>query len=263
MLQIAIVYALVGASAGTIAGLLGVGGGFIIVPALIFIFHKQGFAPDMAAHLAIGTSLATIVPTALSSLLAHHRRRAVDWPVFRLLVPGIVIGALVGATVANQLHGRILHAIFGMFAFIAAVQMTLNRSPSAHRRLPGRAGMIGVGSFIGGVSGMTGIGGGSLTVPFLLWCNADVRRAVATSAACGFPIAVSGTLGFMVNGWHDAGLPAWSTGPVYWPAVLAIAAASVLFAQFGAWLAHRLPVKLLKRIFAAFLTVMSVKLLLG
>ena len=123
--------------------------------------------------------------------------------------------------------------------------------------------MIGAGSFIGAVSGITGIGGGSLTVPFLLWCNVGVRQAVATSAACGFPIAVSGTLGFVASGWHDSGLPAWSTGSVYWPAVLVIAAASVTFAQLGARLAHRLPVKLLKRIFAGFLVFMSIKLLAG
>lgn len=263
MLQIVTIYVLVGAAAGTIAGLLGVGGGFIIVPALIFLFHNQGFTPDLAAHLAIGTSLATIVPTSLSSLLAHHRRRAVQWPIFRLLAPGIIVGALVGSTVANMLPGKILHAVFGLFALIAAAQMVLNRSPAPHCRLPGRLGMVGAGSFIGAVSGITGIGGGSLTVPFLLWCNVEVRQAVATSAACGFPIAVSGTLGFMANGWHDSGLPAWSTGQVYWPAVLAIAAASVLFAQFGARLAHLLPVKLLKRFFAVFLIVMSVKLLLG
>ncbi len=263
MLQIVTIYVLVGAAAGSIAGLLGVGGGFIIVPALIFVFHNQGFAPDLAAHLAIGTSLATIVPTSLSSLLAHHRRRAVQWPVFRLLAPGIIFGALVGSTVANVLPGRILHAVFGLFALIAAIQLVLNRPPAPHCRLPGRLGMVGAGSFIGAVSGITGIGGGSLTVPFLLWCNIEVRQAVATSAACGFPIAVSGTLGFMASGWHDSGLPAWSTGQVYWPAVLAIAAASVLFAQFGARLAHLLPVKLLKRFFAVFLVVMSVKLLLG
>ena len=263
MLQIAIVYALVGAAAGTIAGLLGVGGGFVIVPALLFVFHNQGFAPDLAAHLAIGTSLATIVPTSLSSLLAHHRRGAVQWPVFRLLIPGIILGALIGSTVANELHGRILHAVFGLFASIAAVQLILNRPPAPHRRLPGQVGMVGAGSFIGAVSGITGIGGGSLTVPFLLWCNVSMRQAVATSAACGFPIAVSGTLGFVASGWHASGLPAWSTGSVYWPAVLAIASASVVFAQLGARLAHLLPVRLLKRIFAAFLVVMSVKLILG
>ncbi|MDA8362993.1 MAG: sulfite exporter TauE/SafE family protein [Gammaproteobacteria bacterium] len=263
MLEIAVIYVLVGTAAGTIAGLLGIGGGFIIVPALLFVFHNQGFAPDLAAHMAIGTSLATIVPTSLSSLLAHHRRGAVQWPVFRLLAPGIILGALAGSMVAGMLHGRVLHAVFGLFASIAAVQLILNRPPAPHRQLPHRLGMIGAGSFIGAVSGITGIGGGSLTVPFLLWCNVGVRQAVATSAACGFPIAVSGTLGFVASGWHDSGLPAWSTGSVYWPAVLVIAAASVTFAQLGARLAHRLPVKLLKRIFAGFLVFMSIKLLAG
>ena len=263
VLQIASIYILVGAAAGTVAGLLGIGGGFIIVPALLLVFHREAIAPDLAAHLAIGTSLATIVPTSLSSLLAHHRRGAVRWPVFRLLAPGIIAGALSGSMLAGMLAGRMLHAIFAVFACVAAAQMISSRKPSAHRELPNRTGMVGAGWIIGTISGITGIGGGSLTVPFLLWCNVEIRQAVATSAACGFPIAVSGTLGFVAGGWHSSGLPAWSTGSVYWPAVLAIAVTSVMFAQVGARLAHWLPVKLLKRLFATFLVVMSIKLLAG
>ncbi len=263
MLESVILYTLVGSVAGTIAGLLGIGGGFIIVPALLFVFHNQRFAPDLAAHLAIGTSLATIVPTSLSSLMAHHRRGAVRWPVFWLLTPGIIAGALTGSMVASLLQGRILHTVFGLFASLAATQMIMNRPPAPHRQLLRRTGMIAAGSFIGAISGITGIGGGSLTVPFLLWCNVGVREAVGTSAACGFPIAVSGTLGFIAGGWHQSNLPAWSTGSVYWPAVLAIAVASVAFAQLGARLAHRIPTMLLKRIFAVFLVLMSIKLIFG
>ncbi len=256
-------YLLLGAFAGVFAGLLGIGGGLVIVPALIFLFRSQGFAPGVVVHLAIGTSLATIVPTSLSSMVAHQRRRAVQWPVFWLLTPGIITGTFLGAAIADALPGRLLRTLFGLFALAVAVQLALNRTPAPHRRLPGRAGMVAAGSVIGAVSGVVGLGGGSLTVPFLVWCNVNVRQAVATSAACGFPIAVSGTLGFVASGWGKSGLPSFATGHVYWPAVAGIAVASVLLAPLGARLAHTLPVKLLKRSFAVFLAAVSLKMLLG
>lgn len=262
-MEIFALYLLLGAFAGTFAGLLGIGGGLIIVPTLIYLFRSQGFAPEVVVHLAVGTALATIVPTSLSSMLAHHRRGAVRWPVFWLLTPGIIIGVLLGAAIAGALPSRILRSFFGVFALAVATQLALNRTPSPHRQLPGRAGMFGAGSIIGAVSGIVGLGGGSLTVPFLVWCNVNAREAVATSAACGFPIAVFGTIGFVASGWEKSGLPHLATGHVYWPAVIGVALASVLFAPLGARLAHTLPIKLLKRLFALFLAVISVKLLLG
>ena len=262
-MEIFALYMLLGAIAGTFAGLLGIGGGLIIVPTLIFLFRSQGISPDVVVHLAVGTTLATIVPTSLSSMLAHNRRHAVQWTVFWLLTPGIIIGVLLGAAIANELPSRVLRSIFGVFALAVAAQLALNRTPAPHRQLPQRAAMFGAGSIIGAVSGVVGLGGGSLTVPFLVWCNVNVRNAVATSAACGFPIAVFGTLGFVASGWGQTGLPHLATGHVYWPAVVGVASASVLFAPLGARLAHTLPVKLLKRLFALFLAAIGVKLLLG
>ncbi|OGI42969.1 MAG: hypothetical protein A2150_04075 [Candidatus Muproteobacteria bacterium RBG_16_64_11] len=262
-LEILLAYLAVGAFAGTLAGLLGVGGGLVIVPALVVILQLQGLTDAVIVHLAIGTSLATIALTSLSSIVAHHRRGAVRWPVVRALAPGIVIGALLGAAIAEALPGTALRGVFGVFELGVALQLALDRKPAPHRRLPGGIGMTLAGGVIGAVSGIVGIGGGTLTVPFLAWCNVALRQAVATSAACGFPIAVAGAAGFMAMGWNDPRLPAGAGGYVYWPAFAGIALASVLFAPLGARLTHALPVPLLRRFFALFLAVLGVKMLWG
>jgi len=242
---------------------MGVGGGLIIVPALVFILTSQGLADTVIVHLAIGTSLATIALTSLSSVTAHHRHGAVQWAVFRRLTPGIVIGALLGAAIAAALPSSALRTVFGVFALAVALQLALDRKPKPHRGLPGTIGMTLVGVVIGAVSGIVGIGGGTLTVPFLVWCNVLMRQAVATSAACGFPIAVAGALGFMLMGWNQAALPPAATGYVYWPAFAGIALTSILFAPLGAKLTHSLPVPVLRRFFALFLAVLGVKMLWG
>lgn len=254
-------YLVLGGVAGLLAGLLGVGGGLVIVPALLWVFRANGFDEAVVAHLAVGTSLATIVPTSLSSIRAHHRRGAVLWPVVRRLAPGIVVGAWLGAAIADRLATVWLQRVVGVFALTVAVQMLRGERAQAHRGLPGPAGLAGVGAGIGTVSGLVGIGGGSLTVPFLTWCGVDIRRAVATSAACGFPIAVAGAVGFAVLGWREAALPPASTGFLYWPALVGVAAASVLTAPLGARLAHSLPVVALRRVFAAVLALVGLRLL--
>ncbi|MDD3448204.1 MAG: sulfite exporter TauE/SafE family protein [Gammaproteobacteria bacterium] len=258
-----LIYLVVGAFAGVLAGLFGVGGGLIIVPALAFTFQAQAVDPAVLMHVAIGTSLATIVVTSLSSVRAHHRRGAVLWEVFRRLTPGIVVGALLGAAVADLLPGDWLRRIFALFVLTIAAQMGFGLKPAPHRGLPGAPGMFGAGGVIGSISAIVGIGGGSLTVPFLTWCNVEMRNAVATSAACGLPIAVAGAAGFIFQGWGEAALPAWSSGYVYWPAFAGIAVASTAFAPLGAKLAHSLPGAKLKRIFAIFLAVIGLRLLLG
>lgn len=263
MIEILLVYLLVGAFAGTIAGLLGVGGGLIIVPVLALLFQRWGFADGVVMHLAIGTSLATIVLTAISSMRAHHKRGAVDWSMFRHLTPGIVIGALAGAVIADFMPTKSLRLFFGVFELAVAVQIGFNFMASPHRRLPGSVGMGIAGVIIGALSAVVGIGGGTLTVPFLVWCNTALRNAVATSSATGLPIAVAGAVGFVLTGWNTPGLPPWSTGYLYWPALAGIATASLVFAPLGAWLAHTLPVHTLRRFFAIFLAVLGVRMLLG
>jgi uncharacterized membrane protein YfcA len=254
-------YLLLGAFAGTIAGLFGVGGGLIIVPILAIMFKHQEFSNDIIMHLAIGTSLATIILTSISSVIAHHRRGAVLWPVFMQLAPGILAGAFGGAYIADLISSDILKIGVGVFAVIAAVKMILDFKPQPQRELPGKAGMTLVGGGIGVISALIGIGGGTLTTPFLLWCNKTIRNAIATSAACGLPIAVAGAAGYIRTGLDSQILPEWSSGYVYWPALFGITLASVIFAPLGAWLAHKLPMDLLKKCFALLLAVIGIRLL--
>ncbi len=257
-----LLYLALGAFAGVMAGLLGVGGGLIIVPVLAWIFRGQQMTGTVIMHVAIGTSLATIVITSISSVRAHHGRGAVLWPVFWRLTPGIVLGAWLGAVVADALPSVVLGKVFAVFVLAMAAQMGFGAKPAPHRELPGRLGMLAAGGVIGAVSAIVGIGGGSLTVPFLTWCNTSIRQAVATSAACGLPIALAGALGFVVTGWSNPDLPAWSLGYVYGPALVGIAITSMLSAPLGARLAHTLPTETLKKIFAVFLALVGIEMLL-
>jgi len=256
-------YLALGAFAGVMAGLLGVGGGLIIVPVLAWILRGQHINDAIIMHLAIGTSLATIVVTSISSVRAHHQRGAVLWPVVWQLTPGIVIGAWLGAAVADALPSAALSRIFALFVLAVAAQMAFGAKPAPHRGLPGAVGMTVTGGVIGVVSAIVGIGGGSLTVPFLTWCNTAMRQAVATSAACGLPIALAGAIGFIVTGLNAADRPAWSLGYVYGPALAGVAFASMLLAPLGAKLAHTLPTEVLKKVFAGFLALVGTKMLLG
>lgn len=255
-------YLALGAFAGVLAGLLGVGGGLVIVPVLTFIFTAQHLPETHILHLALGTSLASIMFTSISSLRAHDGRGAVDWAVVRRISAGIVVGTFAGSWVAAQLSTDALKVFFVVFLYYVATQMLLNIKPKPHRQLPGLAGMSGVGGLIGAVSSLVGIGGGSMTVPFLVWCNVGIHRAIGTSAAVGFPIAVAGAAGYIVNGL-SADLPRYSLGFVYLPALVGVALASIVTAPFGARLAHSLPIDKLKKIFACLLIVMGTKMLLS
>ncbi|OQW93854.1 MAG: hypothetical protein BWK79_08940 [Beggiatoa sp. IS2] len=253
---------LLGLVAGTLAGLLGVGGGVIIVPVLVWLFHDHPEIPTAhLMHMALATSLATIVFTAISSIRAHQQRQAILWSVVWQLTPGIIVGTVLGASVASFLSSDTLKTVFALFLLLIAGQLGFGAHPASHRQLPQWLGTTFTGLIIGKISALLGVGGGSLTVPFLVWCNVPMRHAVGTSAACGLPIAIAGTLGYIVMGWHNS--PAWSTGYVYWPAVAAIVPTSLLFAPVGAKLAHSIPVTVLKRFFAVFLAIVSVKMLLS
>lgn len=257
------IYLSLGAVAGVLAGLLGVGGGLIIVPVLALVFRAAHMAPDVIMHLAIGTSLATIVLTASASVYAHQRHGAVLWPVVRWITPGIIAGAFFGAWIAAQLHSSGLKLIFGVFEILIALQIAIGKRPPPNHHLPAAAGLTGVGSVIGVISALLGIGGGSMTVPFLVWCNVSIQQAVATSAAVGMPIALTGSIGYLMMGLSDSHLPHNSLGYIYWPALLCIAIASLLAAPLGASLAHRLPTVGLKRLFALLLVCLGVWMLFG
>ena len=242
-----------GTFGGFAAGLLGVGGGMVLVPFVTMIFAAKGFPPAVVVHMAIATSLATIMFTSLSSVRAHHMHGAVRWPVVLLLAPGIVIGSWLGPWLGKQLDTSALALVFGVFVAFSATQMILNRKPPPARELPKAPGMFGVGVTIGVIAGLVGAGGGFLSVPFMTWCNVKMHNAVATSAALGFPIALAGTLSNVYFGWSEPGLPQYSLGYIYVPALLVIAVASVAMAPVGARAAHRMPVVKLKRIFAIIL----------
>ena len=252
-----------GVFAGFLAGLLGIGGGGVMVPILVMIFTAQAFPSAEIMHLALGTSMAAIVFTALSSIWAHHQHGAVRWDVVRAMTPGVLLGTVLGTGLAAQISGRSLAIFFALFFAGVAWQMLTNTKPSPHREIPSGLVQSGVGAGIGLLSCLVAIGGGTLTVPFLTWCNVNVQRAIATSAAVGLPIAVGGALGYLANGWGHPGLPEHSVGYVYWPAVLGIVLASMPVAPFGARAAHRLPVATLKRVFGLILLVLALKMAWG
>ena len=254
---------LTGVLSGLLAGLFGVGGGVIVVPALILLFGHLGLVESWIPHLAVGSSLAAIVGTGAASALAHHRRGGVRWDLALRLAPGIVLGAGAGALVAGSLPEVWLTRVFATFLVLVGLRMLTRAKGQAHAPMPGRLGLAAVGGGIGALSALVGIGGGILTVPFLSGRGLGMRQAVGTSAACGLPIALAGALGFVLVGWGREGLPPWSTGFVYWPAVGLILAASIPSAPWGARLAHALPVQGLRRAFGVLLLGMALYLALG
>ena len=258
-----VIYLALGAAVGVLAGLFGVGGGTIIVPALVFSFTAMGVDSEVMTHLAVGTSLATIAFTSINSTLAHHRKLAVMWNVVGWMTIGLLVGVFIGSFTAAGLKGEHLQKIIGVFALIIAGQMALDLKPKAEKPLPGKGSLVAAGGVIGWASAIFGIGGGSLTVPFLTWRSVEMPRAVATSAACGLPIAVFGAVGFIINGQAKAELlPDWSFGFVYLPALIGISATSMIFARVGARLAHSLPPRVLKRLFAGLLFLVGLNFLL-
>lgn len=250
-----------GSATGFAAGLLGIGGGMLLVPFMTMILAGRGFPADYVVHVAIATSLATILFTSISSVRAHHRHGAVKWPIAAMFAPGILIGSWIGPWIGAKLPSSGLAAFFAFFVALSATQMLIDKKPAASRQLPKPPGMFAAGGVIGTLSGLVGAGGGFISVPFMTWCNVSIHNAVATSAALGFPIALSGTLSNVVNGWGTPGLPAGSFGFVYAPALMVIAVASMSTAPLGARTAHRLPVKSLKRVFALVLYALAAYML--
>lgn len=254
-----LLYLIVGALAGILAGLFGIGGGMVIVPVLIFSFAAQGVPAEVLTHMAVATSLATIVFTSYSSVREHHRNGAIDWPLVNSMAVGIIAGTAIGVALITGVPGDVLQNIIGVFALLLSVKMFSGWEPPGDGRRPGRKGLMGAGVVIGFGSSWFGIGGGTFTVPYLTWMRFNMRQAVATSAACGIPIAATGAVSNVLAGWGQPGLPEWSTGFVYWPAVLGIALTSVPCAKVGARLAHKLNADLLKKLFAVLLCVVGIR----
>ena len=253
-------YAVTGIFAGFLAGYLGIGGGLVLVPALSWLFSRDPAIADMAVQMAVATSLATMLFTSMSSLLAHHKRGAILWSLVRQMIPGLLAGALLGSIIADRIGNAALGYIFGIFALIIGLQMLRGTRQAGSRPLPGRLSVTGTGLGIGAISSLLGIGGGSMTVPWLLWHGQRVQNAVATAAACGYPIAIAGTLGFVVLGDGTSSAP--SLGYVHLPALAGVAVFSVLGAPLGVAAVHRSSPMLAKRFFAVFLLIVAAKMLL-
>jgi uncharacterized protein len=256
-----LLYLLLGAGAGFLAGLLGIGGGLIQVPVLVFLFGLQQFAPEHVLHLALGTAMASILFTSASSVRAHHGHRAVNWNIVKRMVPGIAFGVAVAAIIAGRLQTRYLAIFFTAFVYCAATQLILNLRPQATRTLPAAGGMFTAGALIGGISSLVAAGGALLSVPWMAWCNVRLHEAIGTAAAIGFPIAIAGTIGYVANGWGELHLPEWSLGYVYLPALFWLVVASMLMAPLGAKLAHRTSTRKLRTVFAILLYVLATRML--
>ncbi|MBP8860407.1 MAG: sulfite exporter TauE/SafE family protein [Ottowia sp.] len=254
--------AALGLVTGFLAGLLGIGGGMIMVPFISAILSGRGVEPGLAVKMAIATSMATIIFTSVSSVRAHHKKGAVRWDIVKALAPGIVLGAMVASLgVFALLKGASLYFVFAAFVAFSGSQMFLDKKPSPTRQLPGTAGLLGAGGVIGALSGLVGAGGGFVSVPFMTWCNVAIHNAVATSAALGFPIALANVVGYVIAGQGLQGVPPYSFGYLWLPALVVIASCSVLMAPLGARAAHALPVKKLKRAFAVVLFTLAIYML--
>lgn len=255
--------AVLGCFTGFMAGLLGIGGGLIMTPFLIMLMPESLIPHDHIVHVAIATSLASIAFTSLSSVRAHHKRGAVLWKVVAAVVPGILIGSMLGAQIASYLSTFWISLVFTTFVWFSAAKMFSNNPPKPQRKLPKAPGMVVAGTIIGTMSALVGAGGGFISVPWMVWCNVKIHNAVATSAAFGFPIAFFGTIGYIISGWNVQDLPAWPTmlGYICIPALFSVAIPSVLLAPFGAKVAHSIDVKPLKRIFACLLVCLGLYML--
>lgn len=253
----------IGFAVGFFAGLLGIGGGAVMVPMLVFVFAAQQLPAEHLLHMALGTAMASIMFTSVSSMRAHHAHGAVDWGIARSIAPGILLGAFCAALAAGLIAKRPLAILFAALVFYAATQILFDLRPRQARELPGAVGLFAAGAGIGAVSSLIAVGGAFLCIPFLAWCSVPLRRAIGTSAAIGLPIAIAGALGYVVQGLRADGLPALSLGYVYLPALVLVAATSMLAAPLGARLAHRLPVKRLRIIFALLLYALATRMLVS
>ncbi|QDE29678.1 sulfite exporter TauE/SafE family protein [Shewanella polaris] len=258
-----VLFLLLGSFVGFMAGLLGIGGGGILVPILTSIFLLNGIAIDHVVHLALGTSMACMVITTFSSFRSHNAKGAVVWLAVKGMVLGIILGTFSATFLASYLSSLFLGIFFALFMAFVSSQMFLNKKPKPSRELSGTPGLFAAGFGIGSISALVSIGGGSLTVPYLTWQNIEIKKAIGTSAAIGLPISVAGTVGYLINGWHYSSPNDYIFGYVYLPAVLLISITSFITAPYGAQLAHKLPVSILKKIFAVLLITLSIKMLIS
>jgi uncharacterized membrane protein YfcA len=256
-------YLAIGAAVGFLAGLLGVGGGMIMVPMLVFVFTAKGFPSHHLMHLSLATAMATIPFTSASSVSAHHVRGGVDWRVVRGMLPGLAAGALLGALIAGAVPSRPLAVFFTAFIFYAATNMFVDVRTKPTRQLPGTLGLAVAGAVVSFLASFLAAGAAFMTIPFMTWCNVALKRAIGTAAALGFPLSLASSLGYIYAGWRVPGLPPGSLGFIYLPALGLIAAMSILTAPLGARVSHRLPVRRLRMLFGLLLFALALRMLAG
>jgi uncharacterized protein len=253
-------FAIAGAFVGLLSGLLGIGGGMTLVPILAALFDGEALSPDHGVHLALGTAMASAILTASASVRAHHLRGAVDWRIATHLAPGMVAGSMLSSVASGWIDQRHLALAFALIVYGGATQMLVRRREATVVALPGRTITLLVGFAIGVVCGLVSAGGTFLTVPWMLHCGVPMLTAIGTGAAIAIPVVFVGTIGYVITGWHAPDLPAHSIGFVYLPALAALVVASGPMATAGARIAHRLPVVVLKRIFALLLYVLATRM---
>lgn len=260
-IEIVLLMLLVGSLAGLIAGLFGVGGGLILVPVVLWVLQMQGLENEYAQHIAIGTSFAVMVFTSFSSAYSQYKKQSIDWKTFQFMSMGVILGTALGAVLAPYLPTKGLQVFFVVFATITALRTLLGLNPKPSRQLPSSTGLLSVGSVIGVLSSWVGIGGGSMTVPFLTLCNMPIHRAVGTSAALGWPIALAGTVGYVWSGSQVETLPSATWGFVYLPAVIVLSIATIITAPLGVKLSHQLSSQRLKQGFGVLLLLIAARML--
>jgi uncharacterized protein len=254
-------FAALGAFAGIMSGLLGIGGGLVIVPGLAYIYQFTPVPHNYLMQMAEGTSLAIMIPTTIRALYAHLQHKVSVWPVYSRMLPSVIFGAILGAILAHIVNSKMLQILFGFFVLYMAVRLWFDSRSEPQGQLPGPLGMNIFSTVVGAKSGLLGIGGGVLTIPFLTRWSVPIRDAIAVSNAVSFTVSIIGTVSFMVSGLLVSGMPRWSTGYVYWPAWAPVALVSLLIAPVGVKLAHRLSPKILKRLFSIFLLVVATQML--
>lgn len=262
MIAVMIIYFLIGVFAGLFSGLLGIGSGVFVVPALVFVFSRQQFfPPDLIMHVAAGTCLAGMVFTTSRSLLSHLQRQVSFWGFYKKLAPGLMVGTILGALFADSIHSQTLSIIFSIVIFLSGMKMFFRFELKVPRSFPGNVVCSIAGLIIGGKSGLLGLGGGSISVPFLRYFNVPIRQTIAVSSAIGVTVSIIGSVSFGLTGLDAVGLPSWMTGYIYWPAWFGLFLGSLIFVPLGVKLSHYLSAKILHRIFAVFLLLVSVYML--
>ncbi len=259
--EIILAFVSLGTFVGVMAGLLGIGGGGILVPILTTIFIFQGVSKESVVHLSLGTSMACIALTSLSSMRAHHANGAVNWPLAKVMSIGMVVGTFAATFLIPYLSSKTLAVFFSLFMAFVSFQMFRNTKLHAQVGEINKTELRLVTLGIGAISALVSIGGGSLTVPYLTWRNVNIRNAIGTSAALGFFISIAGTLGYLINGILSVGITKYTWGYIYLPAVLLISIPSYFTAPLGAKLTQKLPVQTLKKIFGVLLILLSLKML--